>query len=142
MTDYRNIKIPDKDTKEYHYTQRRAEIYRLIKQKGDPEGLPTYQTLGDRYGVSHEQIRKDIIKIKEFIKDNIGKETKLRARTILDKAIEEKLDEEEYGEAFDLMMKWNKFLFKDEKTQVNIAQKFDGMSIEEKEKKLEEIVES
>ena len=31
---------------------------------------------------------------------------------------------------------------KEEKTQVNIAQKFEGMSIEEKEKKLEEIVES
>jgi len=58
--DYRSVSIPDdKDKEEYSPYERRAELYRRVRESGFG-GLDTYSSLADEFGVSSSQINKDI----------------------------------------------------------------------------------
>jgi len=57
----------DGEPEDYTSTQRRAEIYGMIRDAGHPSNLEANQSeLGKRYGVSQPLISKDIKKLREF----------------------------------------------------------------------------
>jgi hypothetical protein len=58
--DYRAIEIPSGTAPEdYTYYERRAELLEVIEEAGSPR-LLNYAAYGRRYGVSREQVRKDV----------------------------------------------------------------------------------
>lgn len=64
---------PEKDPTEYTYTERRAELYDMIERQGGYRNLNQSQrALGDRYGVVHRTIKKDIDRILEWKKEHLG----------------------------------------------------------------------
>jgi len=128
--DYERIydNIPsDKPREDYTYNERRATIYKLLMQRGDPAQLPSYRSLADRFGVkSTETIHKDVNKyVKPFIRENLSTDVKVRMKTLLDKSIEEYIrpkrnsegeiveepEPEDYEKAFKLMKEFGDWLF-------------------------------
>lgn len=108
--EYAEIPVPDdKDPEDYHYTERRAEILKLINKKGHTWGFG-YRQLGDRYGVSHVQIKKDFDRLKEYIGNRVGKKAVTVTQTAYVKMIREHLDNERYEEARRAIKDWNEWL--------------------------------
>lgn len=104
---YRQINPPD-DTAKEDYTpgERRAEIFDLIEQAGHYRNLQrSYRQLGNQYGVTKQQIRKDIVRVLEWKADNLSPHAEAELETLKTKAIQTKLDENKPGEAYDIMSK-------------------------------------
>lgn len=125
--DYENLVIESEDTTEYSVQERRKMLYKLVKEKGDPSMLPSYTSLGDRFGVTHGQISQDMKYVKQYIRENIGQEAKVRSQMIFNKAIEEKVEDEDWEDAVKMISEWNDWLFdigaqqKHNKDDVNVA---------------------
>jgi len=111
LPDYDAITIPeDKPPEEYQYNERRAEILKLVREKGDPQALDQYRLAG-RYGVSQAQISKDMKRIRTWIAHNLDT-TKARAfsQTAYRKCIRELMDQNEFGKAARAIDSWNNWL--------------------------------
>jgi hypothetical protein len=110
MTDYSQIPVPEqKPPEEYTYNERRAEILQLIEKKGHPWGF-NYSELGRRYDVSHQQIRKDFMKLKEWYGDKIGNEAKVASELAYRRIVQEHMENGEYGKARKALDSWNSWL--------------------------------
>jgi len=110
MTEYTEIPIPDdKPREEYSYNERRAEILKLIEQKGHPWGF-NYSHLGRQYGVSHEQIRKDFKKLKDYYRNRVGDEAKETSELAYRKIVKAHLDNDEFDKARRALDSWNEWL--------------------------------
>ena len=73
--DYRAVDIPDdKDPEDYSYIERRAELLIAVEKTGSPRQL-NYAELGRRFGVSRQQIRRDMERLGEYVSESIGSET-------------------------------------------------------------------
>jgi hypothetical protein len=98
--DYRAVKVPSgKDPKDYRYTERRAELLSLIEQVGSPR-LLNYAAYGRRYGVSREQIRKDVERLGEYLNEATDEDsTTLEGEAFLWKCARSLLEDEEYRKA-------------------------------------------
>lgn len=109
--DYGAVEIPDdKPPEEYHWTERRAEIYQLIEKAGHPDSIsPT--RLADRYDVSKSQISQDKARLQEFIVEQID-ETQVDAitSTVFQTAVQELMDDDEYRKAVKTVADWNEWL--------------------------------
>lgn len=108
MTDhpnYRSLSPPeDKPREEYTYAERRAELYDAIDRAGHYRNLERSQRqLGDRYGVSHTTIRKDINAILEWKADHLGENAEAELETLKNKAVRDALDENDPAKAYRLM---------------------------------------
>lgn len=104
------IEVPDdKMPDEYHYTERRAELLRLIKKKGHFGGF-NYSQLGRRYDVSHTQIRKDFKRIREFYEPIIGENSEVKSEVAFQKIIEESLDRGDLDAARRALTDYNEWL--------------------------------
>lgn len=58
----------DKPKPEYTAVERQAELFAYIQQAGHPKNMEQSQsTLGERYGVSQQQISYDMNRIREFV---------------------------------------------------------------------------
>lgn len=110
MTDYSAVAVPDdKPPAEYSYIERRAEILQLIEQKGHPWGF-NYSQLGRRYGVSHEQIRKDFDRLKDWYQDIIGDDAMQASDLAYRRIVQEHMDNDNYEKARRALDSWNGWL--------------------------------
>jgi len=57
--DYATLDYPNKPRTEWHYTHRRAELLQLVREAGHPDDLNQTE-LAERYGVSQQQMSKDL----------------------------------------------------------------------------------
>jgi len=108
MTDhpnYRSLSPPeDKPRSEYTYAERRAELYDLIDRAGHYRNLERSQReLGDRYGVSHTTIRKDINAILEWKAEHLGDNAEAELETLKTRAVEKALEDNEPEKAYSIV---------------------------------------
>jgi hypothetical protein len=93
--DYAAINPPDdKPESEYNWRERRAELYRLLKQRGHPRNLEVSQyELGRRYGVDQSQISKDFKQLRDYYRARSGDrtvaETKMLGETVIERIVEQ-----------------------------------------------------
>lgn len=108
--DYNTIN-PDEDkpTVDYHYTERRAEILRLIFKVGTPKRLDTKQ-LSDRYGVTRRTIYHDFDALAEFIEESLGTKATARTQALYERVIDELLSDGDWRAAWQTTMEWNQWL--------------------------------
>jgi len=109
MTDYTEIPIPDKPRDEYTYNERRAEILKMIEEKGHPWGF-NYSQLGREYGVSHEMIRKDFKRLKEYYRNRVGNEAKEASELAYRRIVKGHMDNNEFDKARKALDSWNSWL--------------------------------
>lgn len=108
---YANVEIPtDKEPKDYHYTQRRAEILKLILEAGHPD-LVSRKMLCERYGLSHSQISQDFSVLREYVAETIGNDAKLVTESVYRKSIKELLRNKQHDKAVRVIESWNNWLF-------------------------------
>ena len=76
----------DKDRHEYSEVERRAEIYKLIEQAGHPKKMEQSQVeLGERFGVSQQQISKDMKRLRDYVAEH----DPTRAKSVVGWLVEE-----------------------------------------------------
>lgn len=109
MVDYSAIPVPNKDPEEYTYNERRAEILKLIEEKGHPWGF-NYSELGRRYGYSHKTISNDFDVLKEWYKGRIGTDAKTTSDLAYTRIVQEHMDNGEYEKARRALDSWNEWL--------------------------------
>lgn len=105
MTNTRNVSYPDyyavdiptdKPREEYTYNERRAELLRLIIEKGDPS-LIHQSRLAKEYGVVQSTIHKDIKAISKSLEQNLDKtDLKMEIETSFKKLKKEALKRDDY----------------------------------------------
>jgi len=110
MTDYSQIPIPDDTlTQDYTYNERRAEILKLIERKGHPWGF-NYTQLGERYGVTRQQIAKDFDRLKDWYQDRIGEDATMSSDLAYRRIVQEHMDNGDYEKARRALDSWNGWL--------------------------------
>jgi len=78
----------DKPAEKYSEVERRAELYKMIEQKGHPKNLEQSQTaLGRKYGVSQQMISKDFQRIKEYVATHDTKRAKSMMGWLAEKTV-------------------------------------------------------
>lgn len=117
--DYGAIELPAKPPSEYTYVERRAELLQLIEQAGHPRALHQGQ-LGDRYGVSQQQISKDLDRLATHIDETLGNRRALITESVFHRSISALLDEGEYRKAAQTVKDWNQWL-----TEYNDLREFE-----------------
>lgn len=102
---YREINPPsDKPGEDYTPAERRAELFDMIERAGHYRNLQrSYRQLGEQYGVSKQQIRKDIVRVLDWKKEHLSPHAKVELETLKTKAIQELLDRGEVVEAYKIM---------------------------------------
>lgn len=110
---YESIPIPeDKPREEYTYTERRAELYRLVEKKGHPRNIEVSQReLGERYGVSQRTISNDFEKIREYRRKHVGGGAVANTEFVAERAVRDALERGDSDEALELQLKYNRWLF-------------------------------
>jgi len=103
--DYRGITPPrDKPPTDYTCAERRARLYDIIDDKGHHRNLErSTRQLGDRFGVSHTTIRRDIDAILEYKTENLGENIKAELETLKTKAVDEALENGDAAEAYQII---------------------------------------
>lgn len=110
MTDYSQVPVPEQTPpEEYTYNERRAEILQLIERKGHPWGF-NYTQLGERYGVTRQQIAKDFDRIKDWYGDNIGEDAKQASDLAYRRIVQEHMDNGDFEKARRALDSWNGWL--------------------------------
>jgi polyhydroxyalkanoate synthesis regulator phasin len=100
VIDYGSVDVPDIEPSEYHYTHRRARLLQLVEEAGHPDALNQTE-LADRFGVSQQQISKDLDRLATFVRDRLESRDQ-RAFTVdsvLQRCIREMLDDGEWRQA-------------------------------------------
>ena len=104
---------PEKDPTEYTFAERRAELFDMIQRQGGYRNLNQSQRqLGERYGVVHGTIQKDIDRILEWKKEHLGEHAEselslVQGRGVQDylKAAKDYREEDEHEKAGECMQK-------------------------------------
>lgn len=104
--DCRRVSIPADSPAEYTFHERRAEILQLMARKGSPDLEQTQAELAARYGVSQQQISKDLERIRESVEHHFADNIELRAHFVFDRAVTELQEEGDHYKAAQLMEKW------------------------------------
>lgn len=99
---YRALSPPsDKPREEYSWAERRAELYDAVEQAGHYRNLErSTRQLGDRYGVSHTQIRNDLEAIRQWKRDHLGENAEADLEILQSHAVQELLDRGEIEDAY------------------------------------------
>jgi len=124
----------EKEKEDYTYNERRATILNRLKERVDPSKMPTYESMGEEFGVSKTTIKKDMDKVKCYIRDNLDSDVKVRMKLLLDKAIQQYEENGEYKKAFDCMKEYAEWLFDEgslEKTPEKRQVQQEGPSTDE-----------
>lgn len=108
--DYSRIDLPDKPRTDWHYTHRRAELLQLVREAGHPGELNQTE-LAEKFGVSQQQISKDLDRLGEHIREN----TSIERRTLLvdstiNRAIRGLLNEGKYREAAKTALEYDEWV--------------------------------
>jgi len=102
---YREINPPpDKNPEDYTPAERRAELFDAIERAGHYRNLQrSYRQLGEQYGVSKQQIRKDIVRVLEWKEKHLSPHAKVELETLKTKAVQELIDRGELEKAYRIM---------------------------------------
>lgn len=96
--DYVAVEIPSKPPTEYDHVERRAELLQQVRDLGHPSMIHQGEA-AERYGVSQQQISKDLDRIAEFVGENLGARHELSVDAVFQRSIRGLLEEEEYRKA-------------------------------------------
>jgi len=96
--DYAAITPAGKPPSEYSYAERRAEILQQIEDLGHPSAINQTE-LAERYGVSQQQISKDLDRLDEFIRGRLGRRRDLEIGSVLQRCMTGALEEDDYNAA-------------------------------------------
>jgi len=111
--DYRSVELPDADEKprpEWHYTQRRAELLQRIRDAGHP-GRLNQGELADEYGVSQQQISKDMKRIGQSIRSALDDDRRvLTVDSTVQRAIRGLLEDGDYYKAGQLALDYDEWV--------------------------------
>lgn len=81
--DYNRIHVPEgKKPEEYHYTERRAEILAKIQAGTSPWSI-NQSELAKRYDVSQPMIHKDLKRLKEYLRHNLGEDAEVETNVLM-----------------------------------------------------------
>lgn len=110
--DYSAVEIPDKPREEYHYTERRAEILRLVEETGSPQAISQKQ-LAEEFGVSQPQICKDFKRLAEHIRERLPDRDRraMWVDSTVKKSINGLLDKNEYRAAAKTAMEYDEWIY-------------------------------
>jgi len=96
--DYAAVKIPSKPPTEYDHVERRAELLQQVRDLGHPSMVHQGEA-AERYGVSQQQISKDLDRIAEYVEENLGARHELSIDAVFQRSIRGLLEEGEYRKA-------------------------------------------
>lgn len=96
--DYAAITPSGKPPTEYTYAERRAELLQQIEDLGHPSALNQTE-LADRYGVSQQQISKDLDRLDEYVRGRLGRRRDLEVGSVLKRCMTGALEEGDYNNA-------------------------------------------
>ncbi len=95
---YAAIEIPSKPPTEYNHVERRAELLQQVHDLGHPSMIHQGEA-AERYGVSQQQISKDLDRIAEYVEENLGARHELSIDAVFQRSIRGLLEEGEYRKA-------------------------------------------
>ncbi len=109
--DYGTIEIPAKPPEEYTYHERRADLLQQVRDLGHP-AMINQARAADRYGVSQQQISKDLDRIAESVHEHVVDRDRraFTVNSVVQRAIRGLLEEEEYRQAARTAMEWDEWL--------------------------------
>ena len=96
--DYAAVNIPSKPPTEYDHRERRAELLQQVRDLGHPSMIHQGEA-AERYGVSQQQISKDLDRIAEYVGDTLGARHELTVDAVFQRSLEGLLEEGEYRKA-------------------------------------------
>ena len=126
--DYAAVEVPTKDPSEYSYVERRAELLQQILDLGHPAMINQTEQ-ADRYGVSQQQISKDLDRLAEHVEASLGARRDLVTEAVFHRSIQGLLDNGEYRKAARTVADWNEWL----------VERNDLLEFEERLTRLEEL---
>jgi len=108
---YDTVDIPSKPPSEFTYHERRAEILQQVRDLGHPSMVHQGE-LADRYGVSQQQISKDLDRIAESVRTHITDPDNraFAIDSILRRSIRGLLDEDEYRKAAQTALEYDDWI--------------------------------
>lgn len=95
---YAAVEIPSKPPTEYGHVERRAELLQQVRDLGHPSMIHQGEA-AERYGVSQQQISKDLDRIAEYVDENLGARHELTIEAVFQRSIQGLLEEGEYRKA-------------------------------------------
>lgn len=108
--DFMEVVIPDdKARPDYSWQQRRAEILQAMIEKGHPR--LNQSDLARQYDVSQSQIYEDLQVLKAYMAENIGRDFKSWAATLLRGSIQDLVDQGKPDKAVKVLGEWKDFMF-------------------------------
>lgn len=92
---------PAEKPKEAPTEQRRADLYRRIKELGHPTlfGTDRKEAFAEEYGISFRQVYYDLEAVKQFVEETIGQDHVTDASFVFEKAITELIQQGEFEKA-------------------------------------------
>jgi len=98
--DYGSVEIPAKPPTEFTYHERRADLLQQIRDLGTPDAINQTEA-ADRYGVSQQQISKDLDRIADAVREHMTDRSRrtLTTDAVLRRSIRGLLAEDEYRKA-------------------------------------------
>jgi len=107
--DYGAITPGAKPPTEYSYAERRAELLQQVEDLGHPAALNQTE-LAERYGVSQQQISKDLDRLDEYIRDRLGRRRDLEIGSVLQRCMTGALEDGDYNTARRAAEAYDEFL--------------------------------
>jgi len=95
---YAGITPAAKPPTEYTYAERRAEVLQQVQDLGHPAALNQTE-LADRYGVSQQQISKDLDRLDEYVRGELGARRDLEIGSVLQRCMTGALEEGDFNTA-------------------------------------------
>lgn len=109
--DYAAITPASKPPTEYSYTERRAEILQQIRDLGHPSAVNQTE-LAERYGVSQQQISKDLDRLAESVREHVTDPDRrtFTVDAVLQRSIQGLLANEEYRKAAQTALEYEEWV--------------------------------
>lgn len=112
LPDYATLPIPDKPKRELNHHERRSMLYNWLEQAGHPRNLERSQAdIGKEFGVSQQQISKDIQAVKDSIGERIGEDAESKTQLVCESAVRNLMDDGDFERAAKLQLKYYDWLF-------------------------------
>lgn len=111
--DYSAVSIPTKPAHEFTYVERRAELLQQVRDLGHPLRLNQSEA-AERYGVSQQQINKDLDRIADHVSEDLSRRRHLTTESVVQRSLRGMLADEEWHRAAKMALKWHEFV--DEQT--------------------------
>jgi len=96
--DYAAITPSGKPPTEYSYAERRAELLQQIEDLGHPSAVNQTE-LADRYGVSQQQISKDLDRLDAYVRGRLGRRRDLEIGSVLKRCMTGALEDGDWNDA-------------------------------------------